>query len=908
MAMPEQNREVVLPPGTYLYVQDGTKGTIKTLTGPNVATLSGNDVPVVFDDDAKAFKRAASLDAAVRRSPIAVEGYYLVLLNPVNKPAGNAHPPAGATSISPDLDVGRKVVIPGPVTFALYPGQIATMLKGHHLRSNEYLRVRVYNDAEAKANWGAAVIKAADGAAAGAGGAVANVAGGGTVAVSQAPVDIAVGKTYIIKGTDVAFYIPPTGVTVERDPNGNYVRKAVSLERLEYAILIDENGSKRYEHGPQVVFPSPTERFATTADEKFVFRPIELNEIQGIHIKVIAAYTDGDPKDIASITYEEGEELFLTGKDTPIYYPRPEHAIVTYDGRAKHFAIAVPAGEARYVMNRMTGHIRTVAGPAMLLPDPRSEVVVRRVLTDTQCGDWYPNNNDAIAYNRELRELAKRAPTTRRGAVSEGEVERAVTRGAGRAKPPSEQGYGGLGGTVNTASLSVGAAAAQQASTFANLVSSSSARGMERSVVHADAAAGLSDAFSRGSSYSEPRTITFDTRFDGAPRVDVWTGFAVMVTDAAGKRRVETGPKTILLGYDESLETLSLSTGNPKNSDKQLRTVYLKHQANRVSDTVTVETQDHVAVTVRLAFRVSFTGEPTKWFGVDDYVRLLCEHARSVLKAAVRNIAVAEFYKNPIESVRNLILGVKPAEGNAARPGMSFSENGMRVDDVEVVNVSVENHDIAILFNEAQHAAVKDQIQLERSRASVAVLDETERLARLQAQIKADSHRLGAELAKQILADDRVTFDAQQAFQTDKAKAEVELAGLRASAAQKQVDDDAARLAVTAKARADAAAVEQAPKIAMLEADTKAITARIAAIPAGLIDAMLSMSARDTVIEVAKASGMERVLGGKTLDEAVAAITGSTDVTAILRTVLTRAAVAPVNGTSRKTPDALPLP
>ena len=79
-----------------------------------------------------------------------------------------------------------------------------------------------------------------------------------------------------------------------------------------------------------------------------------------------------------------------------IYYPRPEHAIISYDGKHMHHAIAIPEGEGRYVMNRETGEIKTVVGPKMYLPDPRKEVVVKRKLTSKECQLWYPGNVDAI--------------------------------------------------------------------------------------------------------------------------------------------------------------------------------------------------------------------------------------------------------------------------------------------------------------------------------------------------------------------------------------------------------------------------------------------------------------------------------------------------------------------------------
>ena len=103
----------------------------------------------------------------------------------------------------------------------------------------------------------------------------------------MAPDELTVGKLLIIKGTDVSFYIPPTGVGVVPEAEGRYAREAMTLERLEYCILVDQNGKKRYERGPQVVFPEPTEAFLEKNGRR-KFRAVELNEIQGLHIKVIA--------------------------------------------------------------------------------------------------------------------------------------------------------------------------------------------------------------------------------------------------------------------------------------------------------------------------------------------------------------------------------------------------------------------------------------------------------------------------------------------------------------------------------------------------------------------------------------------------------------------------------------------
>jgi major vault protein len=378
------------------------------------------------------------------------------------------------------------------------------------------------------------------------------------------------------------------------------------------------------------VFPSPTEVFVEQGGQR-KFPAIELSELHGLHIKVIAPYTEG------AKTFREGDELFITGKETAIYYPREEHSLIRVEGRDRHGAVAIPAGEGRYVVDRTTGVIRVVHGPAMFLPNPIHEVLVRRVLTDRECATWYPTNAEALVHNRSLRGIAD-APLAPKGKPEVKADEKAVAQ------------------------------------------------------------TGIMD---RGQ-FVKPRSLVLDMRFDGAPRVNVWVGYAVMVVDPRGQRRVVTGPATVLLEYDESLEILQLSSGTPKRSDKRIETVYLRTLNNRVSDRCTVETSDHVSITLGYALRVGFEGDPQRWFEVEDYVQLLCDHVRSLLRAAVKRRSVDEVYANVVEVVRDAVLGV--AADKVARQGLVFAENGMRVADVEVLDVTIGDEDIAELLGEAQLA------------------------------------------------------------------------------------------------------------------------------------------------------------------------------------------------------------
>jgi major vault protein len=825
-------RDLVLAPSEYAYMQDVTKGIVKTYTGPTVINPTAQERPVVFDADTKLFEPCA-LEEAVQQIAIAPEGYYVILKNPSTR---FDHPAAGGVFPSPDLNVGRKINITGPCSFALWPGQLVQLVQGHHLRSNQYLLVRVYNEDEARKNWGQAVIKPAT---------------PDSGAESVVPMDLAVGKLLIIKGTDVSFYIPPTGVGVVQDETGLWVRDALTLERLEYAILVDQNGKKRYERGPHVVFPEPTEAFITR-DGARKFRAIELNEIQGLHIKVIAPYTENGR------TYREGDELFITGKETAIYFPREEHSLVRGDGHDKHFAVAVPAGEARYVMNRKTGEIRMVRGPAMLLPNPVDDVIVRRVLSDRECATWYPSNVEALTYNRGLRQLDDAG--TRPGAVAEGEVQK--TKGKSAAQQVA----------MGPASF---------------------------------------EAVDRSNQFTKPRTLVFTTRFEGVPAVSVWVGYAVLVVDKQGRRRVEQGPKNLLLEYDETLEVIQLSTGTPKASERLVQTVFLRVLNNKVSDRCVVETSDHVQVTLSYAMRVSFDrlgdGDPARWFEVENYVKFLCDHVRSVLKGSVKKHTIETFYAQSVDLIRDAILGRGPdAEGGRharppgnERPGMQFPENGMHVTDVEVLGVTIDDEGIAELLGDAQHEAVESNIVVLRASRGLELTAKREAINRGEAEARAETTRRLSELEVAATSDRlRVAMAAIQA-ELDQAAAHKQAAVARNAIADV---DHAAQLGRQKQASDLETAIEAAHQALVLEAlkaEVDSAVARFGAVQGGFSEALLTLSNHEVLAKVAEAMSVQSFVGGKTLTDVIDKVFAGTPLAGIMdkvkaKTLTNGHALAPV--------------
>ena len=632
-------KDLVLSINEYAYVLDRTKGNVSCWVGPAKTSLSTSDSLVRFNSKSKSFE-PCSYDEAISLFTTAPENWYVILKNPAD---GDRHPTAGtANSLPEKVSIGRKVNIRGPVSFALYPGQMAKVVRGHALRSNQYLLARVYEADSANSNQGEVVDAEGN-------------------KIENTTTNYVNGQILVIKGTEISFYIPPTGIEVipvNNDAKNGFVRDAVTLERLEYCILKDEDGNKRYVHGPEVVFPEPTETFVTSPSGGYIFRAIELSKISGVYVKVIAEYEDDN-----KVIHPVGEELFITGEDQMIYYPRPEHAVISYDNKIMHHAIAIPEGEGRYIMNRLTGEINTVRGPAMYLPDPRTEVVVKRKLTESQCHLWFPGNKEALAYNIELNEKA---------------VEKSMRKGV--------------------TDFMYFASCDTATSTLANLETNAS--------------------ISRGTSYTKPRTITLDNKFEGVVSIDVWTGYAVNVISKNGDRKVVCGPQTILLDYDQTLEVLEMSTGKPKTTDYPIRTVFLRHENNKVSDVINIETKDFVRAEVKVSYCVDFDKSyMDKWFNIENYVKYLCDRERALIKREAKKYTIEEFYQNYSDIVHNVAINniqSPNAEDRERSPHDGhrfFKENGMYVHDCEVLSIKVENS-IANLLNEQQYEMVSKALEL----------------------------------------------------------------------------------------------------------------------------------------------------------------------------------------------------
>ncbi|MDF1561539.1 MAG: hypothetical protein P1V51_00770 [Deltaproteobacteria bacterium] len=634
-----RERDILVAPHEYAYVQDLTKGDIVLYVGPTKISLSNTERLVVFEEGRFVPVRGDDAARGVHEFVAASSSQYIVLENPPKQ--SDAAPVKGANS-SAELLVGRKVIVPGPAEFPLWPGQRAKVVDGHELREDEYLVVRVYEQGE-----------------------------------GSEPI----GSEHIVRGADVAFYIPETGLEVV-PLQGRYLRRAWRLQKD-----------------------------------------------RGLHLRVTRPFVAAEGEAVPPGEYRAGQDLFLRDREG-YFFPSESLEVVEEVSR-----IALAEKEGVYLRDRATGKIRCVEGPVSYLPDPTQE-------------------------ERVVRHLSE---------------EKARLYGLARGGDPH------------------------------------------------------------------------------APSITIPPSTAVMVT-TKDRREVVSGPQTRILAYDEELEVLTLSTGRPKQDEALLSTCFLQIEGNRVSDVVRVTTADHVKLRLTLSYRVSFTGEPERWFNVKNYVGLLCEHLGSLIRAASRNASIESFHEHGAEILRSAILGKRGEKER--REGRVFEENGMWVYDVEVLEVEILDQAVRELLADAQRETIVSQI------------------ARKKEELRLGDEKLREAVSREIQAAQRET--AAAALELEAARAEVAraraesaaaLEGLRSRAAAEREAEALERMSA---ARLQAAEREGALEASLLESRTAAFREQMEAMSPQLIATLENLGARQLSAELSRNLSPLAILGGESVAEVAA--------------------------------------
>jgi major vault protein len=270
---------------------------------------------------------------------------------------------------------------------------------------------------------------------------------------------------------------------------------------------------------------------------------------------------------------------------------------------------------------------------------------------------------------------------------------------------------------------------------------------------------------------------------------------AVLVVSKDGRRPV-VGPCMELLEFDETLEILTLSRGKKKSDESQLQTCFLRVDGNRVTDQVTLETADKINITVDVEYGVTFGGtnddERATWFNFKDYVMLLATNTRSRLRGAAQLLPLIEIDRSVSNFVRDVILG-KKGDGEQHRRGLKFPENNMQVIEVEVIGYRIEDGEVSEALAKTNKTIVtrlvedrEKQVILESNRARKDIQDEEDQIAIENAQRAAETIKATSNFThEQTLHQNSLNHAA--AMHREALKAE------EMDAAQARLDEEALR-------------------------------------------------------------------------------------------------------------------
>ncbi|GAB4565057.1 MAG: hypothetical protein Tsb0020_15670 [Haliangiales bacterium] len=352
-----RERDILVAPNEYAYVQDLTKGDIVLYVGPTKISLSNTERMIILREGRFVPVRGEEAGMGVYPFAYASSSQYIILENPpVNE---DDRPVKGANSAIP-LRFGRKVVVPGPVEFPLWPGQQAKVLDGHALRQDEYLVVRVYDDLGA---------------------------------------DEPIGSEHIIRGTDRSFYIPPSGREVVPNRDGSYVRRAWRMEKnrgLHVRVIAPFEASEadqvppgHYLAGQDIFLRDREGVFFPTdnVDVVGVVEPIPLAEKAAIYVRELGSgkisTVEGPINYLVDPTREELISRRLDGRHAVLYQ-------LDADAHDPSRALSIYVPPSTAVMISAKNRREVLTGPQTRILDYDEELEVLTLSTGR------PKNDDEL--------------------------------------------------------------------------------------------------------------------------------------------------------------------------------------------------------------------------------------------------------------------------------------------------------------------------------------------------------------------------------------------------------------------------------------------------------------------------------------------------------------------------------
>jgi major vault protein len=932
------SRKIPVTERQFLWVQDDDKGEVTLHVGPTMVSPTAAD-RVVVDDGEGGFRE--DLSGRPQQMVELSDSQYAVLFNPLLESDGgpNGKFRAGRNEAR-TLRNGTRAMIPGPCSFYLRPGQRADVRDAHELASNQYLVVKVYGEVDVTAPYFQVTARSATITRATAESPIAP----GSTSPEQEARDVVLkrGQLIVIRGLDTQFFIPPTGVDIVPDTSvddSGAGLNALAAQRLLGALGPAEAPaagpaakSELYDDESRAAEEAP---YAEPEQQARSPRRAALQIDQSARSRQRVGGAAPPPPALA-------QAALAPGMPAPLPPPQTlselgslaavRRALEREARQARLVRQAVVLGEKEYcVIVDADGKREIKVGPARVFPGPYDVFMVEG--SRNRVYDAYELLPQRALWLRVI------APITRDDLAAR------LPRGFALDKDGYYPGDELLLTGVSTFFVPFNEIEVLSPQTGEAVVGNDhrtvfiEAIGIDQKsgIYVRDLATGEVRLVRGKQSYLvDPRKEVQITRTVPAVDWNLWIAgnephkrthapittpwalsltvphnMAALATSADGQRVIQ-GPCVTLLGYEEALTSVLLSTGTPKSDQEPLRTCFLRVGGNRVTDAITVETLDFVAISVRVSLSVTFLPEQKdRWFNHENYIQVLVDHLRSIVRGRCRTLTLSTLWPAIPGVVRDTILGERAASGGG-RPGRPFPENGMVVTEVEVLSADIVDPSIAALMQGMQSEFVTLQIgdrQAQEALTSARLRAEIKRqhqdLAQeareREAQLAEHARRLDHETAVARMKDEEALGRQQQAL-ADAREAAALAARLAREADEREAErthlQKSAEAQAAAKRMVDAADVETQRalrdlEVLVLKAESAATVAERQAVQAGLVEALTALGDKALLAEVAGNMNLVSLFKGKDVGTILAEVLGGTPVMPAVQALRAKFAAVP---------------
>lgn len=938
------SRKIPVTERQFLWVQDDDKGEVTLHVGPTMVSPTAAD-RVVIDDGDGGFREDTS--SRPQRLIEVGDHQYAVLYNPLleNDGGPNGRFRVGRNETRP-LKNGTRAMIPGPCSFYLRPGQRAEVRDAHELSASQYLVVKVYGPLDPTAPYHDVTVRSA---------AITRATAEALDGRPQPLPDAATGKPLmrgqliVVRGIDTQFYIPPSGVDIVPDTSvdeSGATLSAVTAQRLLAQMQQQLQSASPSPKAPPP--PPPSEPVLPSFDEA------EEGELERSKAKRAVAQYQSQAAFVDQAARTR-QRVPAPGKPLPSPSPSAPPAPASL-GRAEviqpspivNLNQAPPANlddllasdSARKAIEREARQARLVRHAAVLGekefcvlidPDGKREIKVGPARVFPGPYDTFMTKGSRNRTYDAYELLPQRALWLRViSSISREEMAAKMPRGVQLDKemyyPGDEILQAGVSGfffpfnEIEVLSPQTGEAVVgnDHSSVFIEAIGIDQKSG----IYVRDLTTGEVRLIRGKQSYLvDPRKEIHITRTLSIAEWNLWIApsephklsnkamttpwavsiivphnTAVLATSAAAQRVIE-GPCVTLLEYEETLVPLRLSTGTPKGDEHPLQTCFLRTVGNRVSDIIEVETSDFVRIQIRTSYSVTFLRDhKDKWFNCENYIQVLCDHLRSIVRSRMRTIALSALWPQVSQVVRDTILGPRGTEpGSEGRKGRFFADNGMLVTEVEILEAEIQDGVIAELMKNVQRESVMLAIgdrQAQEKVTSAKLRAELEKQqTELQMGAKQREAQLG-ELARKLKHEAELSnLRERELVQGEQARlvSERELVEIRAKLEREALAQRAHMEALTHEASTKATAqatlhseeIEhltrvRALEIQLLDAQARAVVAERTSVQPQLVEALTALGDKALLSEVAHNMNLVSLFRGKEAGDILKDIVGGT--------------------------------